>query len=111
MGNSDQPAHFTCPNGKTFFSSSIVWGKYLLIRLCQYFADNPHRCYWPSTYVWPWGYLLTDPVVLAHRSSSSRRLLPVDPSFPTLQAEVPQCTCVGQKKLFLRNMLMIFAEC
>ncbi|KMP05660.1 oligopeptide transporter 4 [Coccidioides immitis RMSCC 2394] len=22
----DQPAHFTCPNGKTFFSSSIVWG-------------------------------------------------------------------------------------
>ncbi|KAH8434376.1 small oligopeptide transporter, OPT family [Aspergillus melleus] len=22
----DQSAHFTCPNGKTFFSSSIVWG-------------------------------------------------------------------------------------
>ncbi|KAH7316879.1 small oligopeptide transporter [Stachybotrys elegans] len=22
----DQPSHFTCPNGSTFFSSSIVWG-------------------------------------------------------------------------------------
>ena len=23
----DQPAHFSCPNGRTFFSSSIVWGE------------------------------------------------------------------------------------
>jgi OPT family oligopeptide transporter len=24
--SSDQTSHFTCPNGRTFFSSSIVWG-------------------------------------------------------------------------------------
>jgi hypothetical protein len=26
---STQTAHFTCPNGKAFFSSSIVWGKWM----------------------------------------------------------------------------------
>lgn len=24
---SDQSAHFTCPNGRAFFSNSITWGK------------------------------------------------------------------------------------
>ncbi|RJE18123.1 oligopeptide transporter [Aspergillus sclerotialis] len=34
LGNIDevctdgQPARFTCPNGRTFFSSSIVWGEW-----------------------------------------------------------------------------------
>lgn len=29
----EQPAHFTCPNGKTFFSNSITWGRFLLVYL------------------------------------------------------------------------------
>jgi hypothetical protein len=29
-GNSTQSAHFTCPNGRSFFSSSIVWGQFTL---------------------------------------------------------------------------------
>lgn len=35
-GNSTQSGHFTCPNGRAFFSSSIVWGQF---SLCQVHID------------------------------------------------------------------------
>ncbi|KAJ5123142.1 hypothetical protein N7448_009239 [Penicillium atrosanguineum] len=45
--NSEQSAHFTCPNGRAFFSSSIVWG-----------AIGPNRMFGPGAiytqFQWFW---------------------------------------------------------
>ncbi|KAJ5580067.1 uncharacterized protein N7459_006052, partial [Penicillium hispanicum] len=43
----DQPAHFTCPNGSAFFSSSIVWG---VIGPKRIFG--PNAIYTPIMYFW-----------------------------------------------------------
>ncbi|KAK1763426.1 OPT family small oligopeptide transporter [Phialemonium atrogriseum] len=62
-----QPAHFSCPNGRTFFSSSIVWG-----------AIGPQRMFGPGSiyarfnYFWLVGALL--PAALYALSSPSSRL-------------------------------------
>lgn len=64
---SKQPAHFSCPNGRTFFSSSIVWG-----------AIGPQRMFGPGSiyarfnYFWLVGALL--PAALYALSSPSLRL-------------------------------------
>lgn len=31
----NQASRFTCPNGRTFFFSSVVWGKRLVLQSCQ----------------------------------------------------------------------------
>ncbi|KAJ6015690.1 hypothetical protein N7540_010281 [Penicillium herquei] len=49
----DQPAHFTCPNGRTFFSSSIVWG---VIGPTRIFG--PGAMYTSIQYFWLLGALL-----------------------------------------------------
>ncbi|KAH9907258.1 OPT family small oligopeptide transporter [Xylariomycetidae sp. FL2044] len=53
----DQPSHFTCPNGRAFFSSSIVWG-----------VIGPQRMFGPgSQYVnfnWFWLIGAAFPIIL-----------------------------------------------
>lgn len=55
IANSDQPAHFTCPNGRTFFSSSIVWGECSLWLMVGFVTNNhlvgvigPNRMFGPG---------------------------------------------------------------
>ncbi|KAJ5108826.1 hypothetical protein N7456_005501 [Penicillium angulare] len=49
----EQSAHFSCPNGRTFFSSSIVWG---VIGPQRIFG--PNSIYTPIQYFWLLGALL-----------------------------------------------------
>ncbi|KAI1798991.1 small oligopeptide transporter [Daldinia bambusicola] len=52
-----QPSHFTCPNGRAFFSSSIVWG-----------VLGPHRMFGPGSmyanFNWFWLIGAAVPVIL-----------------------------------------------
>lgn len=86
-GNSTQPGNFTCPNGRAFFSSSIVWGQFsmsqvhpsILLRI-NYLC----RCYWPTAHVWTRRHVRSNTMVLADRRSSSRGILCLNTSIPSI---------------------------
>lgn len=67
--SAEQPSHFTCPNGRTFFSSSITWG-----------VIGPQRMFGPGSiyasfnYFWLLGALLPVAFFVLHRVFPHRRL-------------------------------------
>ncbi|GAB1739852.1 hypothetical protein NU219Hw_g4786t1 [Hortaea werneckii] len=67
--SAEQPSHFTCPNGRTFFSSSITWG-----------VIGPQRMFGPGSiyasfnYFWLLGALLPVAFFVLNRVFPHRRL-------------------------------------
>lgn len=100
--NRDQAAHFSCPNGRTFFSSSIVWGEFQLMTSSTYNISNYlflSRRNWAKTNFWTRCNLYANSIFLASWSSTSSRILYLDPNIPQVQGPVPQCPCVSDKYL------------
>jgi len=100
----DQASHFSCPNGRTFFSSSIVWGKPIPLHDSTWPGQLPTHIsnfYWPSyrcnrskTYLWTRFNLYINLIFLVTRSPAPNSILPLHAIFPQIQGPIPQCTSV-----------------